>query len=60
VERQIHLRQRRSVLDTARRALVNMGFREREVKRALLRLPDVEATPPIQDVLKSALALLSG
>jgi hypothetical protein len=49
------------VVDLAKRALVRMGFRDTEARRALLavRWPDTQGAPPaIQDLLKAALAVL--
>jgi hypothetical protein len=65
VERQRHLRQRRSndpTRDVARRALVNLGFRARDVHDALERLLPPHATAPVPampELLRAALGLLT-
>jgi hypothetical protein len=63
VERQIHLRQRRSnepTLDIARRALANLGFRSADIQRALGRaLPPDTPPPPMPELLRTAIGLLT-
>jgi hypothetical protein len=68
VQRRIHFRQRRSetaraaadALDAASRGLVRLGFREHEVRRAVGAISRRHReTPPIDDVLREALSLLT-
>jgi len=60
VERGIHFRQRKSELDAATRGLVRLGFREQEAVRAIGVISRRQGqVPPIQDVLREALALLT-
>jgi 5-methylcytosine-specific restriction endonuclease McrA len=63
IERQIHLRQRRSndpTLDVARRALANLGFRSADIQTALRHVlpPDVPP-PPMAELLRTAIGLLT-
>jgi len=60
VVRGIHFRQRKSALDAAARGLARLGFREQEARRAIgVVAGRHEEPPPIADILREALALLT-
>jgi RuvA, C-terminal domain/HNH endonuclease len=64
VEQQIHLRQRQRrsnspTFDLARSALASLGFRSADVQRALNRVLSDDPAPPMPELLRTAISLLT-
>ncbi len=64
VEHQRHLRQRRSndpTFEVARRSLTSLGFRARDIQRALMRVlpPDSTTAPALPELLRATIGLLT-